>query len=258
MQHAAEWGHWYDRDGKPVYEMLAANGSGMRPVTLRDARKLGYLPGVSGVMNCAAKDALTRWKVKQGILAAMTLPRIPGEPDDDFIERVIRDSQEQARKAAERGSAIHAAIQSHYEGEVPDPEYWHFIPPVVAKVGEWSGVATGWKAEHSFAHPAGYGGKVDLFSDCVIDFKTKEFSQQDVDGGKQFAWDEQCIQLAAYREGLKMPAARCANVFVSVNNPGLVVVSEWSEPELQRGWKMFQGLLAYWKAARKYDSEFAS
>ena len=56
------------------------------------------------------------------------------------------------------------------------------------------------------------------------------------------------MQLAAYRLGLGMPAAACANVFVSANNHGLVHVVKWSEDDLQKGWRMFDGLLKYWYA----------
>ncbi len=42
MAHAAEWGHWYDADGKPAYEVPYADPSkGMRPTTLADAKKFG-------------------------------------------------------------------------------------------------------------------------------------------------------------------------------------------------------------------------
>ena len=56
------------------------------------------------------------------------------------------------------------------------------------------------------------------------------------------------MQLAAYRVGLVMPQARCANAFVSVSVPGLVHLVEWSEDDLQKGWRMFHGLLNYWYA----------
>lgn len=256
MTHAAEWGHWYDRDGNPVYEIMKADKSGLRPVNLKDARKLGLVPGVSGVMGCAAKPALDRWKVKQGILAALTLPRTPGETDDSYIDRVTTDAGEQARKAAERGSAIHAAIQGHYEGEAPAPELWAFVSAVKDRVSQW-GNSHAWSPEQSFSHPYGFGGKVDLHNqDAVIDFKTKEFTQADLDEGKVLAWDEHVMQLAAYRAGLKIPTARCANCFVSVNEPGLTVIVEHSEADLKRGWEMFVSLLGYWKASKKYDGSF--
>jgi hypothetical protein len=60
------------------------------------------------------------------------------------------------------------------------------------------------------------------------------------------------MQLVAYRHGLGLPHARCANVFVSRSHIGLVKVVEWSEEELINGWEMFQSLLRYWKLKNKF------
>lgn len=262
MGHAAEWGHWYSRTGEPVYEIKKADGSGMRPVTLRDARKMGLVPGVSGVSGCAAKPGLERWKQEQVLLAALTLSRRHGEPDDRYIARIIEDSGEQARRAANRGSAIHAAIQGHYEGTAPPAEYWPHVKAAVEQVDKHFGdkFAKYWIPEKSFAHPLGYGGKADLvqgsWGGAVVDFKTKEFTQEDLDNGKQLAWDDHPQQLAAYREGFGLPLALCANCFVSTTQPGLAVIVPHDSQALTRGWAMFKALLAYWKAARKYDSAF--
>lgn len=249
MAHAAEWGRFYFPDGKPAYEVQGAKG--MVKPDIRHAKKLGLVPSVTSIIQEAAKPGLERWKVTQGILAALTLPRVDGESLDDFADRAMRDSQEQAKKAAERGTAIHAAIQGHFESgrTLVVKDYWPYVEAVVLSIENKYGLE-GWISEQSFSS-GGFGGKTDLnktlgVGHCgyVIDFKTKEFA----DTEKKLAWDEHCIQLAAYREGLGLPQAKCANVFVSVNNPGLVHVHEWSEEELQRGWAMFRALLDYWYA----------
>jgi hypothetical protein len=36
-------------------------------------------------------------------------------------------------------------------------------------------------------------------------------------------------------------------VFVSRSMPGLVVVKEWDEKDLKRGWAMFCALLQFWQ-----------
>ena len=82
----------------------------------------------------------------------------------------------------------------------------------------------------------------------VVDFKTKEFGVDDAVP----AYDENLMQLAAYRFGLGVPFARCANVFASVSYPGLVKIHEWSDEDLQRGWAMFQALLTFWKLKNKF------
>jgi hypothetical protein len=196
---------------------------------------------------------LELWKQQQVLLAALTLPRNPDEPEKEWLDRVMQDSREQGRKAAEKGTAIHAAIQGHYEGKAPDPDYFEYVKSAVTEVDTYF-TGRKWVAEASFSHPLGFGGKTDLFTQgIVIDFKTKEFYDDTKnDDTKKLAWDEHAIQLAAYREGLGMPDAICANVFVSTVKPSLAVCHVWEEEDIQNGWKMFESLLSYWQAKNKY------
>lgn len=249
MTHASESQHWYTRTGEPAYEMKGAN-SNMRAPTLRDARKLGLVPGVSTIIRCADRPGLTNWMIDQAILAALTLPKLQGEAEKDYLARIKRDSKEQARKAAERGTAIHAAIQGFYSDETPQSGYELYIQGAVQAVAEWQKGA--WVAERSFSHPMGFGGKVDLSGVGVIDFKTKEFDTF----GELKTWDEHAMQLAAYRHGLGLEKARCAIVYVSTTVPGLAKLIEITEEELQRGWTCFYALLHFWQAKSSYRSAF--
>ncbi len=110
-----------------------------------------------------------------------------------------------------------------------------------------------YEAEASFAHPLGFGGKVDLHSKStengiVLDFKTKNTS----DVKKMKGYSEHIMQLAAYREGLGIPNARCYNLFISTQNPELVVLQEYKEDDLKRHWQMFLCLLRYWRLSNKF------
>lgn len=252
MIHASESQHWYTRDGKPAYTVKSRDGTD-RPATLRDARKIGLVPSVTTIIGCCAKPGLERWKLEQMMHAALTLPRGPEEPEADWISRVWTDSKETAKKAAERGTAIHAAIQGHYEGEKTDPALALHIEAAVRAVNEWALVD--WRAERSFACRMGFGGKVDLSSyeegtGHVLDFKTKEFGP-DAD---LKTWDEHAMQLAAYREGLAYPDADCAIVYVSTTHPGLARLIQIPPDDLRKGWQMFCGLLDYWKAKTGFES----
>jgi hypothetical protein len=246
MAHASESQHWYTRDGLPAYTVKARDGSD-RPATLRDARKFGYVPGVSTILGCADKPGLNIWKIDQAIMSALTLPKIDGETSDVFVARVKVDAKETARKAAEKGTAIHAAIQGAYEGEAYPAETYVHIAGAMKEVDKF--LPAIWTAERAFAHPLGFGGKVDLSCNVgVVDFKTKEFGQD----SDLKTWDEHAMQLAAYREGLGMPKARAAICYVSVTNPGLSRLIEIPEEELERGWECFTYLLGFWKAKSKY------
>jgi hypothetical protein len=252
MAHAAESTHWYRAEnGEPCYEVMGANGQ-MRPTTLRDARKLNLVPSVTTIIRCADRPGLTNWMVDQGILSALTLPRLQDEPESLWLRRVKEDSKEQAKKAAERGTAIHAAIQGHYEGKPPAIEYWPHVMGAAREVNQWLGWEK-WLAERPFAHALGFGGKLDLHVPlaAVVDVKTKEFGPED----KLQTWDEHAMQLAAYREGLQMPKARAAVCYVSVSHPGVARMIEIKPDELERGWQCFKSLLSFWQAKNRYWPE---
>jgi hypothetical protein len=252
MTHAAESLHWYDREGKPAYTVKARDGSD-RPATLRDARKLNLVPSVTAIIRCASAPALEIWKQQQVLMAALTLTRLQDEPEQAYLSRIMADSREQAKKAAERGTAIHAAIQGHYENEPPGEGMWPYVQGAVRAVREW--MDDSWTPERSFSHPLGFGGKIDLSgSSSVLDFKTKEFTEETI--GTLKTWDEHSMQLAAYRHGLGMDGARCAIAYVSTTVPGLVKVLEISQEDLAKGWTMFYSLLHYWQAKSTYRSSF--
>lgn len=255
MIHAAESTHFYTRAGEPAYTIIGANGK-ERPVTVRDARKLNLVPSVTTIIKCAAAPGLEMWKANQLMMAALTLPRAEGELEADWLKRVSTDSREHARKAAERGTAIHAAIQGFFQHESPNPAYVPHIQGACEVLDEWSKLDHDCAfVEQSFSHPLGFGGKCDIACTSpyfIADFKTKEF-----DAGTDLkTWDEHAMQLAAYREGLQMPSAQCAIVYVSVTTPGLCRLIEIPEEELSRGWECFVHLLGFWKAKNKYRSGY--
>lgn len=258
-QHPSEAsGHWYDRNGNSVWEVPGAKPGVMVKPDIRHARKLGLLPGGTSIIKCAAAEALERWKQQQVLMAALTLPRNPDETDESFCERIMRDSQEQGRKAADRGTAIHAAIQGHYEGQAPDEEFWPYVRMVTEVVARHCGEQR-WDAERSFGCHMGYGGKADLSCDTwLLDFKSKDYKDLD-DPGKKLIYDGHAKQLAAYRRGLRIPGARCANVFVSrdPDKPVLVRFCEHKPEDLERGLQMFDHLLRYWQVKNRYDSSFS-
>ena len=178
------------------------------------------------------------------------LPTIAEEFTNSDTLIVVKDSKEHAKMAAERGTAVHSAIESMYSG-VMHSEYAEHQAGCYRAIELEYGI-TEFQPEKAFAHELGFGGKVDLFSKegngVVLDVKSKEFS----DPTKVQGFDEHMMQLAAYRMGLDLPDARCANVFVSVTVPGLVVVKEWSQEDLARGWLMFHSLLNYWQAKNQH------
>ena len=49
--------HWYDTNGNPQYEIKRKDGR-MRATTLRDARKYGWVPSVTTVMDIVGSPGL--------------------------------------------------------------------------------------------------------------------------------------------------------------------------------------------------------
>jgi hypothetical protein len=248
---ASQAGHWYKADGQPAYTVVGKNGK-ERNTTLRDARELGLFPSVTSILKIEAAPALTNWMVNQAALACITLPRLAGEDDDSFIKRALDDSRVQARKAAERGSYLHGLLEKcvNHAGTAIFIEESAIIHPCLTWLAtNFSGYR--WHAERSFAHPDGFGGKIDLFGErdgesVVIDWKFKD----DIVPGKRLAYDNHSTQLAAYAYGLNRPQARCINLFASSSVPGLIVPHEWSASDIDNGWQVFSHLLAIWKLRR--------
>ena len=184
-----------------------------------------------------SKAGLDTWKQQQVLLAALTLPREINEPEQEWLKRVMQDSRATGREAAERGTAIHAIIEGYF-----DQVYMPQKPPYLDAIDKVLNDAFGsqmWLSEKSFGHPIGFGGKCDLIAKngYVVDFKTKDTDLDKVD-----VYFEHEMQLAAYREGLNLPNARCAIVFVN-GTTNQVKLIEIEESNLQKSWDCFQHLL---------------
>lgn len=242
----SEAGHWYDsKTGEPRYTIVGKNGK-ERPTTLRDARKLNLVPSVTTITRVMDKPGLTRYLQRQMFDATATTARREGEADNDYFTRCLAWANEHKEKAAARGTALHGDVEKYLAGKP------HDLGNVDAEiVKQLTGIGVdlhGGKAEHSFAHPDRFGGKVDWHSQFhLLDFKTKDR----IEDGKQLAWDEHAMQLAAYRHGLGIGSARCYNVFVGIED-GKVVLIEQDEDALRRGLAMFRHCLALWQLSNKY------
>ena len=234
-EKVAESGHWYTKDGTPAYTTIGKTGE--RNTTLRDARKLGLLPSVTTINGQLSKAGLDTWKQQQVLLAALTLPRAEGEAEQEWLSRVMQDSKATGREAAERGTAIHAIIEGYFE-QMYMPQKPAYLDNIDIALKNAFGDQP-WLAERSFGHPLGFGGKCDLMAKTgfIVDFKTKDTSLEKVD-----VYFEHEMQLAAYREGLGVPTARCAIVFVN-GTTNEVKLIEIEQDRLQKGWECFEHLL---------------
>lgn len=253
-KQAAEGGHWYSREedgsARQVVDLVGKNGKRRKP-TLRDARAHGWVPGVTSILRAAGSpEPIVRWRIQQAVLAALTLPRMDGESEQDWLARVDDDMGETARSAAEAGSRIHASLEAHFRGELADTEDWGRIASVIRLFRD-AGIdeaLSPWQAERAVVHELGFGTRSDLHSDTwCVDWKTK-----DGDLPTQL-YPDHWAQLAATRRALEYtcgyPAGsqRCAIVYISRETDEARMI-EASEAELARGWDMFASLHKYWTA----------
>ena len=253
--------HWYLRDGRPFHEIGNASGTGNRAVTLRDARKVMALPSVTNVLGVLAKPGLDAWKIEQGIMAALTLPRLPDEPLDLFARRVVEDMGEQVEKAADFGSAIHTACEVYaLNKQVPsDPQLRAFFEPWrlwfdenVERIG---------CIEQVFVHHEyGYAGRVDMVALvkglgwAVVDFKTQKVKRSAKGEAKPTFYETWPLQLAAYRQAVLVTGAKNVQGLVSVvidsAAPGPVHVKQWDGVDY---FGSFLAALELWKYVKGYD-----
>lgn len=249
---ASESGHWYDRDGAPRYEITGANGK-IRPTTLRDAKKHGFLPSVTTICKVVAAPGLENWKAEQLLLAALTSTRREGESDREYMARIREDAKAQAMQAADFGTRVHAAIERHYQNKPYDSKLALFVAGAVEEV-EKHFPGGGWVAEKTIpnAGAIGYGGKVDLHRPYIIvDFKGKDGDLSDV-----ACYDEHHMQAAAYWTGMFPQAtsyAVTANCFFSRTHPGVAKMVIHDPENFKRGLAMFRAAKALWIAKNNYD-----
>lgn len=256
--HGNDSSHWYFDDGRPCYEMEKKDGSGMRPTTLADARKLNLLPSVTTILKVLAAPALQSWLIEQAVLAAMTTPRLAGEADDAFIQRVLhteRHQDQEAQKARDRGTEIHDGMEAMLQGKPVSDDLLPWIEPAYLHLK--SKIYCVLKTECVLVGE-GYAGRTDLVSDTspntvgaflIADFKsTKKLPERG-------SWPEHRLQLAAYaaaaEPNLTAGSIRTANLYISTVERGKFAYYEnppWL-PDYNQG---FEPLVRHWQWSTQY------
>lgn len=183
-----ESGHWYDpTNSKLVLSVPYADPrQGLRPTTLRDARKLGLFPSVTTILNILDKPGLRQWSLERAVTAALTRPRPLFQPEDtrELVKEVLEAADEYKNWAADFGTKVHLglSVSLGMSEMVPFPDEIANEPDVLEVVHHFF---TDWfhtaglvceKSEHSFISSLGYAGTVDFFGTwnnkpCILDFK---------------------------------------------------------------------------------------
>lgn len=242
--------HFYcPKTGEPRYFVEMKCGK-QRSSTTRDARKHNWLPSVSTVMGVHVEDSIINYMQEQIIDAAWLYPYTCGADVKEWKKKIRYLSKQHKEKASSDGSRIHKVMEDYYltksyDGDLGDLDFQIMTQAVSYLYKKFPNVD--WKPELTFCHEdLGYGGCVDLTTyhseGVIIDFKTQ--STGDIKNFKYY--DKYILQLAAYREGLGLPNARCFIMKISSTHPGVMELKEYSNDQLNKAFERFKCLLQYY------------
>lgn len=242
---------------------------------LREARKNNYLPSVTTVDKIIANPGLEIWKSQQVLMSSLTMTRGEHESDSDFVSRVMIDSRQQARKAAQLGNIIHKLAERYIMGK---PLFFHGqrenVWLIFGELKRWIDSFLE-IPDFGFIHNEGaervlvnkkyeYAGKADFFGQMIphipviIDWKTTVVTEKDIKKNGELKkakyYPSWLRQLAALRACDNFVPA-CYSVVISTNPelPG-VWSRQWTEDELAKGWEQFKAALQLWKSINNYES----
>ena len=263
--------HWYYRSGDEAYQIPKADGNGMKSPTITDAKQIGLVPSVTTIISDTQHaERLQRWKMWRVLKTAYGAVDLANQLEfNQWSAAVQKKAFSSGEEGADLGTQIHAVIESILRNEdLPDYEM-ELAPEFFFGFSDWwnnSGL-TAVSIEHKFAHPIGYGGKMDLVAydeddrDVFVDWKTKNTRGKTI---KDFMLPEQPKQLAAYAKGWAastrsvLQSPRIISVYVSRDEQGRVEEHEWDSEMFEDYWEAFLGLLVNWKLDNKYDPCFYS
>ena len=140
------------------------------------------------------------------------------------------------------------ALEKYYLTGKIDNKWREYIVPVIELIERrWPMLKrTDWIPERSFQYNGIYGGCVDISTEydggIILDFKTKD--SEDIKKFKAYKGHHQ--QLVAYAYGLRIPSAKCGNIFLSALKPNILCLEMHDREVLDTAWTGFKYLAQYW------------
>lgn len=247
--------HYYEQTPDNTIEPrhfvpLAKRPDELRPTRITDVKKWVnegrvVVPSVTTILDVLAKPALVNWKVDQHLKTAFTVLDFDGDCAA-YCEEIKRLTELEMEKAPTIGTDIHKSLELFAAGDLAeDHQDYDLCGKAFTIIEEYTDIPMDdWVSEAKFVSDLGFGGQVDISPHWIIDFKTKQDPTKWKPG--KMVYMEHTMQLAAYRHGLLVPKAKCANVFICPAT-GDIDFHIHSETELVRGWNIFQYALGIWK-----------
>lgn len=244
-QMKTDSGHYYTQTGEPMHFVPKKNGSGNRPTTIADAKKLGLLPSPTTVLKTLNKPALIDWLIRTAVTAVVTAPDVAGEGLDAKITRVLETEKQQDQEsqiARDLGTRIHEAIEFALTGKEWDYSLSVQVLPVLDAVIKLGRVA----ATEKVVVGNGCAGRLDCLTESdewinVVDFKTAKRLPD------KSPWPEHAMQVGFYGSALGNTGEKrvgCTIIYISTTEPGQIAV--FTNTEWQRDYQKFELVLKYW------------
>jgi hypothetical protein len=265
----SDGGHWYTRDGESCHEVPDPdNPDQMIKTTLKHARVLNLGPSVTTIQGGENRPAINRWGNDKSALEGAAQEHLLGRmPERQWLNMVRSKAFAPVEGAAIAGEQYHLVAESitnntelpDYELDIPEEFFGGFC--------EWweSSGLTAITTEASFAHPLGYGGRMDLVArdaegrHVFADYKTKDTKGKTK--SRLFFKNDHPVQLMAYRKGYEHTGWPFAfrrtplllTVIISRDEPGRIEWKYWPEEDHDGYWEKFKALLTIWKINNNYD-----
>jgi hypothetical protein len=239
--------HFYKEKGEPFHYVPMTTKEGLRPVTIRDVRKLWkdgtfVVPSVTTILNIYDKSGLNNWRIDQHLNQAYDLDK-ENLTIEEYRKEIKRLTAVQLDLAPSAGTDFHKLMEDFVSGNMKDDEDYTLCKKVYETILNETG-SKNFKAETNFSSDL-FGGQIDLHNyDWIIDYKTKQTA--DKFKPKKMAYDDHTMQLAAYRKGLNS-YARCVNIFVCLEKgKPLIDFHIHNEEELEKGKELFDLAVKAW------------
>jgi hypothetical protein len=201
-------------------------------------------------MKVMAAPELDRWKQQQVLMASLTLPRNPDESDEVYCARIMEDAFAQVEQAADLGTAIHAALENHFQGLPYSPDMEQYIAPVKEWVKKHN--VTFLKHELRLVNTeVGYAGTTDALIEAdgvlhVLDYKSRKTKPN----YKIAPYGKEPMQIAAYANIVGAPKG--VNLYISTTEPGRIGEAWYDEETITKEFDAFQLVVKLWQHINKY------
>ena len=253
-------GHFYlDDPPRPFYEIEYSDkkrAGEMRPVTVKDARKVGAYPSPNETVGILDKPGLLYWNLQLMADAVHDVViSLGGDWDTYGWSESYNLYKERKEVSSKMGTEIHNVIEYRLNDNVWN-EDCEKHKDIIRSVLEWLSyediIPTG--IEEVFVNKTiGIGGKIDVVDRdklTIVDWKTINTFDKEI---RQYPKDKTPL-LAAYSMGIFGTLdTKLWNVFISRDEPGKIIPKLYTKEEIEYGWKKFQLCYKLWIHDKGYD-----